>query len=68
MKMKQKTKGAVILICGIICIVSAIIIFAMRLVFGEEIVDNIDFISIFLWLALGAYFCRLGTKMRKKEN
>lgn len=38
--MNQKTRGTVTLVCGIVCIVSSIIILALRIVWGEALVGN----------------------------
>lgn len=40
--MNQKTRGTVTLVCGIVCIVSSIIILALRIVWGEALVGNKD--------------------------
>lgn len=66
--MKQKTRGTVTLVCGIVCIVSSVIVLVLRLALGEDLVGNGDILMSLVWIALGVYFCCLGRKMRKKED
>lgn len=66
--MKQKRRGTIALICGIICIVSSIIVLALGLIFGNDLVGIKDILMCSVWIALGIYFCCRGIKMRKKED
>lgn len=66
--MNQKTRGTISLICGIVCIVFSIIILALRLVWGEELVGNENILMPPLWIALGVYFCYQGRKMKNKKD
>ena len=65
--MNQKTKGTVMLACGIISIVSALILIVLRLVMGEAFVENKDLFMCLIWTAMGVYFCYQGRKARKGE-
>lgn len=63
--MNQKTKGTVLLVCGIVSIVSSIILLVLRLVLGEAFVENKDLFLCLVWIVLGVYFCYNGRKVKK---
>ena len=65
--MKQKTRGTVTLVCGIVCIVFSIIALVLRFALGEDLMGSKSILICLAWIALGIYFCYLGRKM-KKEN
>lgn len=65
--MNQKTKGTVMLVCGIICLVSSIILIILRSVTGEEYVDNKEMFMCLVWIVLGIYFCYQGWKAKKRS-
>ena len=66
--MKKKTRGTVTLVCGIICVLSAVALIAVRLGFGNDFEGRISIPMNLFWIALGIYFCYLGIKTRKKDN
>lgn len=63
--MNQKTKGTVMLVCGIVCLVSSLILIVLRCVTGEAYVKNKDVFMCLVWIALGVYFCYQGWKAKK---
>lgn len=63
--MNQKTKGTVMLVCGIVCLVSSMILIVLRCVTGEAFVENKDLFLCLVWIALGVYFCYNGRKVKK---
>lgn len=66
--MKQKRRGTVSLVCGIICIVFCIFSLALGLVFGEDLMEKQDMLMNLVWIAFGIYFCYIGIKMRKNGD
>lgn len=52
------------LICGIVCLVSSIILIVLRCVTGEAYVKNKDLFPCLVWIALGVYFCYQGWKTK----
>lgn len=63
--MNQKTKGTVLLVCGIVSVVSSIILLILRLVLGEAFVENKDLFLCLAWIVLGVYFCYNGRNEKK---
>ena len=63
--MNPKTRGTVTLVCGIICIISTLILIVLRLATGEAYVENKDIVMGLIWGALGVYFCYQGWKAKK---
>lgn len=53
------------LVCGIICIISTLILIVLRLATGEAYVENKDIFMGLIWGALGVYFCYQGWKAKK---
>ena len=53
------------LVCGIVSIVSSIILLVLRLVLGEAFVENKDLFLCLVWIVLGVYFCYQGWKSKK---
>lgn len=53
------------LVCGIVSIVSSIILLVLRLVLGEAFVENKDLFLCLVWIVLGVYFCYNGRKVKK---
>lgn len=53
------------LVCGIVCLVSSMILIVLRCVTGEAFVENKDLFLCLVWIALGVYFCYNGRKVKK---
>lgn len=66
--MKQMTRGMISIVCGIVCIVSSIIILAVRLIMGDSADSSMNIPMSLLWIALGCYFCYIGKNMRKADS
>ena len=66
--MKEKTRGTITLVCGIICVLSAAALIAVRLGLGNDFEGRISIPMNLVWIALGLYLCYLGIKMRKKDS
>lgn len=66
--MNQKKRGTITLVCGIICLVSAVVLLILRLIFGENLVSDTETLLCPLWIVLGVYFCYLSRKMKKKND
>ena len=66
--MKQKTRGTVTLVCGIVCIVFSIIALVLRFALGEDLMGSKSILICLAWIALGIYFCYLGRKMKKEKD
>lgn len=67
-KNESEKRGTITPICGIICIVSSIIVLALQLILGEDLAEGNNILVYPLWIALGIYFCYLGRKMRNKKD
>lgn len=66
--MKKETKGTITFVCGIICVISAVIALVVSLMLGGESQGAYDVIQNLAVIALGIYFIYLGRKMKKKED
>lgn len=66
--MKKKTRGTVTLVCGIICVLSAAALIAVRLGFGNDFEGRISIPMNLVWIALGIYLCYIGIKMRNDNK
>lgn len=65
--MSRKTRGTIILVCGMICLVGAGIMLAVRLLNGTGM-EISEISELVLSFVLGIYFCQLGVKKRKADK
>lgn len=66
--MKTKTKGTIILICGIIDVVCNAAFIVLNLVFKYNFDGSHNILSDSIFFAIGIYLCYLGVKMRKQDK
>ena len=66
--MSQKKRGKITLACGIVCIVSSVVLLVLRLLYGGAVVGGKEIVLSVVWAALGTYFCWIGRKQQKSDK
>ena len=62
--MKNKTRGTISLVCGIICVLCEVLFIILNLAFKYDF-DGRNNIAL---LILGIYLCYIGVKKRKEDQ
>lgn len=66
--MKIKTRGTIILICGIVSILFSALFIVLNLAFDIKVNESGGIVTDILFIIFGIYFCFLGVRIRNKDK
>lgn len=66
--MKNKTRGTISLVCGIIRVLCEVLFIILNLAFKYDFDGRNNIVSNIALLILGIYLCYIGVKKRKEDQ